>query len=47
MEAAVRVRSKGQVSIPRHIREKLGTAPNSEVPVTRTRGRFGFSCRPF
>ncbi len=27
----MRVTSKGQVTIPRHIREKLGIAPNSEV----------------
>jgi AbrB family looped-hinge helix DNA binding protein len=28
---AVRVTSKGQVTIPQHIREKLGIVPNSEV----------------
>lgn len=27
----MRVTSKGQVTIPQHIREKLGIAPNSEV----------------
>jgi AbrB family looped-hinge helix DNA binding protein len=27
----LRVTTKGQVTIPQHIREKLGIAPNSEV----------------
>lgn len=27
----MRVTSKGQVTIPRHIRERLGIGPNSEV----------------
>lgn len=27
----MRVTAKGQVTIPQHIREKLGIAPNSEV----------------
>jgi AbrB family looped-hinge helix DNA binding protein len=31
MEAAMRVTSKGQVTIPQHIREQLGIQPGTEV----------------
>ncbi len=35
----MRVTIKGQVTIPQHIREKLGIMPNSEVDFMEERGR--------
>ena len=35
----MRVTSKGQVTIPQHIREKLGITPNSEVDFKEVKGR--------
>ena len=35
----MRVTSKGRVTIPKHIREKLGILPNSEVELIEAAGR--------
>jgi AbrB family looped-hinge helix DNA binding protein len=35
----MRVTSKGQVTIPKAIRQKMGIAPNSEVEFVEERGR--------
>lgn len=35
----MRVTSKGQVTIPRHIREKMGITPHSEVDFVEENGR--------
>ena len=35
----MKVTTKGQVTIPQHIREKLGITPNSEVDFLEKRGR--------
>jgi AbrB family looped-hinge helix DNA binding protein len=40
MEAAMRVTSKGQVTIPRDLRELTGIAPNSEVIFALEDGRI-------
>lgn len=36
----MRVTTKGQVTIPRHIREKLGIVPNSEIDFKEENNRF-------
>jgi len=36
----MRVTTKGQVTIPRHIREKLGIVPNSEIDFKEEINRF-------
>jgi AbrB family looped-hinge helix DNA binding protein len=35
----MRVTTKGQVTIPQHIREKLGITPNTEVDFVEENGR--------
>ena len=35
----MRITSKGQVTIPQHIREKAGLLPNTEVKFEYTRGK--------
>jgi AbrB family looped-hinge helix DNA binding protein len=35
----MRITSKGQVTIPQHIREQLGLLPNTEVEFSVERGR--------
>lgn len=35
----MRITSKGQVTIPQHIREKAGLLPNTEVEFEYTRGK--------
>jgi AbrB family looped-hinge helix DNA binding protein len=35
----MRITSKGQVTIPQHIREKAGLLPNTEVEFSIARGR--------
>ena len=35
----MRITSKGQVTIPQHIREKAGLLPNTEVEFTYQRGK--------
>ena len=35
----MRVTTKGQVTIPKHIRERLGITPNSEVDFVEENGR--------
>lgn len=35
----MRITSKGQVTIPQHVREKLGLHPNTEVEFAIERGR--------
>jgi AbrB family looped-hinge helix DNA binding protein len=39
VEAAMRVTSKGQVTIPQRIRERLGIAPYSEVDFVEEGGK--------
>lgn len=39
----MRVTTKGQVTIPQHIREKLGIHPSSEVSFEEERGRVFLS----
>ena len=36
----MRVTSKGQVTIPRHIRETLGITPETEIDFKEDNGRF-------
>ncbi len=36
----MRVTSKGQVTIPRHVREILGIGPESEIDFEQDNGRF-------
>lgn len=36
----MRVTTKGQVTIPQHIREKLGITPATEVDFVEEQGRF-------
>ena len=36
----MRVTTKGQVTIPQHIREKLGITPATEVDFVEEKGRF-------
>ncbi len=37
---AMRVTTKGQVTIPRSVREALGIAPETEIDFVEDRGRF-------
>ena len=41
----MRITSKGQVTIPQDIREKLGLFPNTEVEFTVERGRAVLSAK--
>jgi AbrB family looped-hinge helix DNA binding protein len=36
----MRVTTKGQVTIPQHIREKLGITPSTEIDFVEEKGRF-------
>ncbi len=36
----MRVTTKGQVTIPQHIREKLGITPATEIDFVEEKGRF-------
>ena len=40
----MRVTSKGQVTIPRHVRESLGIAPRTEIDFIEENGRFYLAC---
>jgi AbrB family looped-hinge helix DNA binding protein len=42
----MRVTSKGQVTIPQHIREKFGIGPHSEVDFVEDGGRIVLVRRP-
>ena len=36
----MKVTTKGQVTIPRHVREKLGITPHSEIDFREENGKF-------